>query len=184
MTNTKDSNAVSPSFRSLLSVSPVYELSMCFQRQDESKIECKVQDMLSFIKGKYPTMRQFYNARKLKDQKEKQKETNRTQDALTLISEESIPEFLFIVDSTNFDPKFVDHKSELKEYDCQAYFPDTFSINVPAVQRPQKPKYTLHVRVYSTHTSGVHYLQLAKYNHLKTRQHFTKQTISATHRSV
>ncbi|KAI8351765.1 hypothetical protein EDC96DRAFT_546691 [Choanephora cucurbitarum] len=74
MTNTRDSNAVSPSFRSLLSVSPVYELSMCFQRQDESKIECKVQDMLSFIKGKYPTMRQFYNARKLKDQKEKQKE--------------------------------------------------------------------------------------------------------------
>ncbi|KAI8371971.1 hypothetical protein EDC96DRAFT_586543 [Choanephora cucurbitarum] len=162
MTNTKDSNAVSPSFRSLLSVSPVYELSMCFQRQDESKIECKHKESL---------YKSRQNSRCVNF------ESN-------LISEESIPEFLFIVDSTNFDIKFVDHKSELKEYDCQAYFPDTFSINVPAVQRPQKPKYTLHVRVYSTHTSGVHYLQLAKYNHLKTRQHFTKQTISATHRSV
>ncbi|KAI8352833.1 hypothetical protein EDC96DRAFT_546530 [Choanephora cucurbitarum] len=126
MTNTKDSNAVSPSFRSLLSVSPVYEPSMCFQRQDESKIECKHKESL---------YKSRQNSRCVNF------ESN-------LISEKSIPEFLFIIDSTNFDPKFVDHKSELKEYDCQAYFPDTFSINVPAVQRPQKPRYTLHVRAF------------------------------------
>ncbi|KAI8320768.1 hypothetical protein EDC96DRAFT_582280 [Choanephora cucurbitarum] len=40
---------------------------VCFQQQDDSKIECKVQDMLPYIKEKYPTMRQFYNAKMLKD---------------------------------------------------------------------------------------------------------------------
>ncbi|KAI8364322.1 hypothetical protein EDC96DRAFT_544920 [Choanephora cucurbitarum] len=72
MTNTRDSNAVSPSFLSLLSVSPVYELSMCFQRQDESKIECKVQDML--LRENILLCVNFTVQKKLKDQKEKQKE--------------------------------------------------------------------------------------------------------------
>ena len=154
-------NALSPSLRSLLSVFPVYEFSMCFQQQDESKIECKVQDMLPFIKRKYPTMRQFYHAKKLKDQKETHKQiTNlRLQFEATchkellyksrqnskcdncgkrcnLISEEPISESLFTVEPINFDPKFVDHKNELKEDDCQVYFPEAFSVDLLAFKWP------------------------------------------------
>ncbi|KAI8370075.1 hypothetical protein EDC96DRAFT_542849 [Choanephora cucurbitarum] len=123
-------NALSPSLRSLLSVSPVYGFSMPFQQQDESKIECENSRCVNF-------------------------ESN-------LISEESITRFLFIVNPTNFDPKYVDHKNELKEDDYQAYFSETFSDDVPAVQWPQKPEYALHARVYSTHTSGVHYFTIGK----------------------
>lgn len=66
------------------------------------------------------------------------------------------------MDPTNLDPKFINEFSELKEEDCQVYFPETFAVDVPVSEGKAKPEYSLHSRVYSTHTSGVHYFTIGK----------------------
>ncbi|KAI8385630.1 hypothetical protein BD560DRAFT_443668 [Blakeslea trispora] len=132
--------------RSLFCVYPHYEFNMCLEQKEQLRKKQVIPDALPFIKGNYPTMKQYFAARQIKDQEAKKKKMGelkiqfeevyrrellyKTRESSGcnscgkqcafksgLILQEALPEFLLIMDPTNLDPKFINEFSELKEED-------------------------------------------------------------------
>lgn len=76
---------------------------------------------------------------------------------INLTTEESLPPFLFITDPTNFVWSNLNAIGDLKEKDCQPYFPLTITINAPL-----PVEYTLHARLYFWYPQGGHFYATGK----------------------
>ncbi|KAI8365547.1 hypothetical protein BD560DRAFT_425217 [Blakeslea trispora] len=143
-----------------------------------SVIEEATNPMIACMRGDYPMMKQYFAAKRLRIGAEDAMKNLQRQEGGscgtcgnegplkgTLIPEQSIPPFLIIVDPLRYIPGNVQN-GELKNPDSEVYFPESFSLRVPATDgagsAPKAVEYSLHARLYSTHVTGVDFFTIGK----------------------
>ncbi|KAI8327527.1 hypothetical protein BD560DRAFT_466508, partial [Blakeslea trispora] len=183
---------LSTKVQSLFSFKKVYKFTHCSRSYMHSVIEESKNPMIACMRGDYPIMKQYFAAKRLRIGAEDAMKNLRRQfeDAYhkavlyktreggscgtcgdegplkgTLIPKQSIPPFLIIVDPLRYIPGNVQN-GELKNPDSEVYFPESFSLRVPATDgagsAPKAVEYSLHARLYSTHVTGVHFFTIGK----------------------